>query len=299
MLLDICRRAVERAAPHRPFPARGRQQPVARPALAADGDGRLPRDARRPLVRRRGARRGPPPGRDRAAQHAQRRRAWCSRSATWPSSTSPSSSLRTEAVDAGELLDDIAVRFAERAARQGVALRTRASGRRRRGPRAELDVELFERAVANLLDNALKFCPPRRHGHARPPRRATRRVEVQRRRRRARASPPPTCRSCSTASIKAGRRRRAGDRRRRPRPRPGDRQAHRRAARRRRRGRERARARHAGRPDRAGGVATASRRAAARVNARTGKLRGHAFGRVARVRVSGAAPAWCRDEKER
>jgi signal transduction histidine kinase len=27
------------------------------------------------------------------------------------------------------------------------------------GPRAELDVELFERAVANLIDNALKFCP--------------------------------------------------------------------------------------------------------------------------------------------
>ncbi|MEO8835914.1 MAG: sensor histidine kinase, partial [Caldimonas sp.] len=27
------------------------------------------------------------------------------------------------------------------------------------GPRVKLDVELFERAVANLVDNALKFCP--------------------------------------------------------------------------------------------------------------------------------------------
>ena len=36
----------------------------------------------------------------------------------------PEFSLRSEAVDAGELLDDIALRFAERAARQGVALRT-------------------------------------------------------------------------------------------------------------------------------------------------------------------------------
>ncbi|HEY4959123.1 MAG TPA: ATP-binding protein, partial [Caldimonas sp.] len=67
--------------------------------------------------------------------------------------------------DTGELLDDIALRFAERAARQGVRLRTGpappagAEERNEAGPRAELDVELFERAIANLVDNALKFCP--------------------------------------------------------------------------------------------------------------------------------------------
>jgi signal transduction histidine kinase len=75
----------------------------------------------------------------------------------------PEFSLRTEAVDTGELLDDIALRFAERAARQGVSVRTSAAtggeGPTQSGPRAQVDVELFERAVANLLDNALKFCP--------------------------------------------------------------------------------------------------------------------------------------------
>jgi signal transduction histidine kinase len=70
----------------------------------------------------------------------------------------PEFSLRSEAVDAGELLDDIALRFAERAARQGVRLRTvpAADGA---ATHALLDVELFERAIANLVDNALKFCP--------------------------------------------------------------------------------------------------------------------------------------------
>jgi signal transduction histidine kinase len=78
----------------------------------------------------------------------------------------PEFTLRPEAVDAGELLDDIALRFAERAARQGVQLRTAPSVdaepalRAEAGPRLRLDVELFERAVANLVDNALKFCPP-------------------------------------------------------------------------------------------------------------------------------------------
>jgi len=72
----------------------------------------------------------------------------------------PEFSLRTEAVDAGELLDDIALRFAERATRLNVRVRSVAASGDGAAPRAEVDVELFERAVANLLDNALKFCPP-------------------------------------------------------------------------------------------------------------------------------------------
>ena len=43
----------------------------------------------------------------------------------------PEFALRAEAVDAGELLDDIALRFAERAARQGVRLRDAATPRGR------------------------------------------------------------------------------------------------------------------------------------------------------------------------
>jgi signal transduction histidine kinase len=71
----------------------------------------------------------------------------------------PGFDLRTEAVDIGELLDDIALRFGERAARQGVRLQSAPTGAGDAGARAEVDVELFERAIANLLDNALKFCP--------------------------------------------------------------------------------------------------------------------------------------------
>jgi signal transduction histidine kinase len=72
----------------------------------------------------------------------------------------PEFKLRTGMVDAGELLDDICLRFAERAAQQGVALRTEPpEADHAPAPFAMLDVELFERAVANLVDNALKFCP--------------------------------------------------------------------------------------------------------------------------------------------
>ena len=70
----------------------------------------------------------------------------------------PSFALRRESVDAGELLDDIALRFADRAARQGVALAVDHAGDAEPAF-ASLDIELFERAVANLIDNALKFCP--------------------------------------------------------------------------------------------------------------------------------------------
>jgi signal transduction histidine kinase len=79
----------------------------------------------------------------------------------------PAYALRTEAVDLGELLDDIAMRFAERAGRQGVMLDAlhAAPGEDLPPPVASVDVELIERAVANLVDNALKFCPAGAHIH--------------------------------------------------------------------------------------------------------------------------------------
>ena len=82
----------------------------------------------------------------------------------------PEFKLRAEVVDLGELLDDIAIRFAERAAQQGVALVAEhdademrpmpfAGGLLSPPPFAAVDIELLERAIANLVDNALKFCP--------------------------------------------------------------------------------------------------------------------------------------------
>lgn len=99
--------------------------------------------------------------------------------------------LRLARLDLGEMLDDIAMRFAERGARQGVSIRcvfggggegvgVVAGGRDEGGAPdspsagsgaqaeaqgaepyvAEVDVELIERAIANLLDNALRHTPP-------------------------------------------------------------------------------------------------------------------------------------------
>lgn len=71
----------------------------------------------------------------------------------------PAFRLRCERVDAGELLDDIAVRFGERAQRQGVTLQAlHDNDPDAAAPVAELDIELLERAIANLIDNALKVC---------------------------------------------------------------------------------------------------------------------------------------------
>ena len=71
----------------------------------------------------------------------------------------PEFKLRIETVDTAELLDAIALRFAVRAAQAGVALATTEPDAAH-PPVARIDVELFERAMANLVDNALKFCPP-------------------------------------------------------------------------------------------------------------------------------------------
>jgi signal transduction histidine kinase len=73
----------------------------------------------------------------------------------------PRFALRRERLDVGELLGDIALRFESRAQAQGVTLALEPP---RDAPTvASLDIELFERAVANLVDNALKFCAPGQH----------------------------------------------------------------------------------------------------------------------------------------
>ena len=74
----------------------------------------------------------------------------------------PEFGLQAMTVDAGELLDDIVLRFAERAPRSRVELRGPQAAP---GATAWLDVELFERALANLLDNALVL--PSRRPHRR------------------------------------------------------------------------------------------------------------------------------------
>ena len=71
----------------------------------------------------------------------------------------PQFKLHLLRLDVGEVLDDISLRFAARAAAQGVLLRVELQPPASGSLVAAVDVELFERAVANLLDNALKFTP--------------------------------------------------------------------------------------------------------------------------------------------
>ena len=71
----------------------------------------------------------------------------------------PQFKLQSEVLDAGELLDDIALRFQQRAADKAVTL-TAEHAADAEPAFASLDIELFERAIANLVDNALKFSRP-------------------------------------------------------------------------------------------------------------------------------------------
>jgi signal transduction histidine kinase len=77
----------------------------------------------------------------------------------------PEFKLRSEVVDISELLDDIGLRFTQRAGQRGISLAVQHPAGETAGavgpaPFAAVDVELFERAIANLIDNALKFCGP-------------------------------------------------------------------------------------------------------------------------------------------
>ena len=69
----------------------------------------------------------------------------------------PQFQLHLMRLNLAEVLDDITLRFAPRAAQQAVSLSFEALGDQ--APVAEVDIELFERAIANVLDNALKFTP--------------------------------------------------------------------------------------------------------------------------------------------
>ena len=63
--------------------------------------------------------------------------------------------LQQEEVEAGELLEAVAQRFREVAARKGVRLAVRSGSARVRGDRDRL-----EQALGNLVDNAVKYTPP-------------------------------------------------------------------------------------------------------------------------------------------
>ena len=71
----------------------------------------------------------------------------------------PAFQLKTERLNLTELLDDVCMRFTERARQGGVRLDVLEHPDQAM-PRAAVDVQLIERAVATLVDNALKFSPP-------------------------------------------------------------------------------------------------------------------------------------------
>ena len=70
----------------------------------------------------------------------------------------PEFKLHAEVLDIVEMVDDVALRFAERARLKGITLNCD-FGHGSASIFASVDIELLERALANLLENALKFTP--------------------------------------------------------------------------------------------------------------------------------------------
>jgi signal transduction histidine kinase len=69
--------------------------------------------------------------------------------------------LRPMRLDLLEVIDDIAARFGDRARSSGLTLSLEAGSGE--PLEAQIDVELFERALANLLDNAMRHTAPGGH----------------------------------------------------------------------------------------------------------------------------------------
>ena len=70
----------------------------------------------------------------------------------------PEFKLNPQPMNLSEMLDDIGLRFAERAQQKGITLHC-VHDEQAEPPFANVDIELLERALGNLMDNALKFTP--------------------------------------------------------------------------------------------------------------------------------------------
>ena len=70
----------------------------------------------------------------------------------------PEFKLHLQPMNLSDMLDDIGMRFAERAQQKGVTVHCE-HDECAEPPFADVDIELLERALGNLMDNALKYTP--------------------------------------------------------------------------------------------------------------------------------------------